>query len=88
MPNSIYTPKLMMTLENHLSTLIQHLKTSIQSLTDDAVEKELRAVLHDPQQLPDKKIANLAAEAIDLLGDIDLLLEPGHLILADHFLGG
>ena len=78
----------MMTLENHLSTLIQHLKTSIQSFTDDAVEKELRAVLHDPQQLPDKKIANLAADAIDLLGDIDLLLEPGHLILADHFLGG
>lgn len=77
-----------MALEDTLADLIQHLKASIKNLNDDAVAKELQAVLHDSRQLPDKKIAHLAAEAVDILGDIDLLLEPGHVILADHFLGG
>ena len=70
-----------------LSKLVRDLKVSFKSLNDDAVAKELQAALHDPKQLPDKKMAGLASEAVDLLGELDLLLEPGHMILADHFLG-
>lgn len=70
-----------------LSKLVQDLKVSVKSLNNDAVAKDLQAVLHDPRQLPDKKVAGLAAEAVDLLGELDLLLEAGHIILADHFLG-
>ena len=76
-----------MTLENILSNLINHLQITIRDLNDDVVAKELGATLHDPQQLPHKEISSLAANAVDLLGDIDILLEPGHTILADHFLG-
>ena len=70
-----------------LSNLIAHLKTSLSVLKDATVAKELLAVLHDPKQLPNMRMSGLAAEAIDLLGEIDLLLEPGHMVLADHFLG-
>ena len=70
-----------------LSKLIQDLKVSLKTLNDDTVASELRATLHDPKQLPNKMIAAQAAEAVDLLGELDLLLEPGHMILADHFLG-
>ena len=76
-----------MALESTLSKLIQDLKLSVRSFEDEDVAKELKDVLHDPQQLPDKRTASLAAEAVDLLGDLDLVLEPGHIILADHFLG-
>ena len=65
-----------MTLEHTLTNLIQDLKASIKNLNDYTVVNELQTILHDPQQLPDKKIVRLAAEAVDLLGDIDLRLEP------------
>ena len=70
-----------------LSALIEDLKVSLKTLNSDAVRTDLMAALHDTKQLPDKKMAGLAAEAVDLLGELDLLLQPGHLILADHFLG-
>ncbi|KAF2729065.1 O-methyltransferase glim-like protein, partial [Polyplosphaeria fusca] len=37
--------------------------------------------------LPDKKIFGLASEALDILSEIQLSLEPAPQILADHFLG-
>ena len=70
-----------------LSTLIEELKVSLKTLNSDAVRTDLMAALHNTQQLPDKKTAGLAAEAVDLLSELDLLLQPGHLVLADHFLG-
>ncbi|KAL8991438.1 MAG: hypothetical protein Q9177_000150 [Variospora cf. flavescens] len=76
-----------MALQETLNKLIQDLKVSVKSFNDDAVSKELQAVLHDPRQLPERRIADLATEAVDLLGELDILLEPGHIILADHFLG-
>ena len=76
-----------MAIADTLNKLVQQLKTCLNTLNDDAVAKELQAVLHDAKQLPNKEIAGLAAEAVDLLGELDLLLEPGHIILADHFLG-
>lgn len=76
-----------MALQETLTKLIQDLKVSVKSFNDDAVSKELQAVLHDPRQLPERRIADLATEAVDLLGELDILLEPGHIILADHFLG-
>lgn len=76
-----------MALESALSELIRDLRVSVKSFNDNAVSKELQDVLHDPQRLPDKEIARLASEAVDLLGELDILLEPAHIILADHFLG-
>ena len=70
-----------------LSKLIQDLKVSLKALNDEGVAKELQVALHGSKQLPDKATAALAAEAVDLMGELDLLLEPGHMILADHFLG-
>ena len=70
-----------------LSKLIQDLKVSLKTLNDGSIAKELQDAIHDSKQLPDKAMAGLAAEAVDLLGELDLLLEPGHMVLADHFLG-
>ena len=70
-----------------LSTLIEELKVSLKTLNSDAVGTDLMAALHNTKQLPDKKMAGLAAEAVNLVGKLDLLLQPGHLVLADHFLG-
>ncbi|KAK8157443.1 O-methyltransferase-domain-containing protein [Phyllosticta citrichinensis] len=37
--------------------------------------------------LPDPELTKLANKSIDLLHEIEQMLEPGHLVLADHFLG-
>lgn len=67
-----------------LEKLIRFLKTALVGVrSSDA----LRDRLHHPDGLPDKRLSVLASEALDLLSDIRLELEPGHLILADHFMG-
>ncbi|KAI0886474.1 S-adenosyl-L-methionine-dependent methyltransferase [Annulohypoxylon maeteangense] len=48
---------------------------------------ELLAELHDTEKLPDPKLSRLVSEALDLLAEVRLLLEPRQLILADHFMG-
>lgn len=52
-------------------------------------QEELQASLHDHDQgvLPDSRIGSVAAQSIDLLHEVEQMLEPGHLVLADHFLG-
>lgn len=47
----------------------------------------LQAELHDTEKLPNPKLSLLASEALELLTEIRLLLEPRQLILADHFMG-
>ena len=73
-------------MEATLSTLNSALKSALGQLNKDHGDS-LNADLHDTDRLPDKKLSALASESLDLLSEIRLLLEPAHLILADHFLG-
>jgi len=57
------------------------------TLKEPTLNAELMKALHDTTCLPDKDTAQLAAQAIDLLHETAQILQPGHLILADHFLG-
>lgn len=47
----------------------------------------LHETLHDTEKLPDAKLHKLSSEALDLLSELRYLLEPGQLVLADHFMG-
>lgn len=73
-------------MESTLNDLNSALKRTLGQLNGDN-KVSLSADLHNTDQFPDKKVSLLANEALDLLSEIRLLLEPGHLILADHFLG-
>lgn len=57
------------------------------SLLQGSANVELLAALHDHDRLPDKRLAGLASQSVDMLHQIEQLLEPGPLVLADHFLG-
>lgn len=50
-------------------------------------QKALLQTLHTDQELPDPALEALAGKTINLLHETQQLLEPGHLVLADHFLG-
>lgn len=73
-------------MENTFIHLIASLHATLKILNQDS-GKELRSALHDHDKLPDKRLSSLAHEAIDLLHETEQLLEPGPLVLADHFLG-
>lgn len=73
-------------MESTLTHLIGSLQSSLKSLKGDT-NGELVAALHDHDKLPDKHVASLARDAVDLLHETEQLLEPGSLVLADHFLG-
>lgn len=72
-----------------LRTLIQQLRFAQEHLSDTHVSVTINEQLHGTQeeQLPDTQMEGLAAEAINLLHDIQQRLQPGHLVLADHFFG-
>jgi hypothetical protein len=70
-----------------LEQLISSLRSSVQLLTADDTQTYLDTTLHNDTILPEKKLATMASETIDLLHQVEQLLEPGHLVLADHFLG-
>jgi hypothetical protein len=74
-------------MEEILKNLIDSLKSVNKQLKDDTVKAQLLSTLHSAEKLPDWKSYKLASEALDLLKETQLILEPGHLILADHFLG-
>ncbi|KAG6988947.1 hypothetical protein G7Y79_00067g095620 [Physcia stellaris] len=74
-------------MESTLTCLIATLRSTLQSLNGDQ-QGELLAQLHDHNKLPSRSLAKLASEAVDLLHETEQLLEPGPLILADHFMGG
>jgi hypothetical protein len=69
-------------MESILQNLIESLRLASSQLHSDA-KPSLQAVLHDMEKLPGKKISTLASEALDLLSNVQSLLEPGHLVLAD-----
>jgi hypothetical protein len=69
-----------------LSNLTSSLRATL-ALLQGPLNPCLESVLHDPDRLPDANGLKLAAEAVDLLGQTQKLLDPGPLILADHFLG-
>jgi len=74
-------------MEKSLEDLVGHLQASTKHFEQDDIKSQLISALHDHQKLPDKKATGLANQAIDLLYRLQQLLEPGHLVLADHFLG-
>ncbi|GAW14668.1 hypothetical protein ANO14919_040710 [Xylariales sp. No.14919] len=73
-------------MESVLRHLIDSLKSASQNLKGE-FNQSLNEALHDDTKLPDRQTSLLAGQALDLLSEIRLLLEPGHLILADHFMG-
>ncbi|KAF1950197.1 S-adenosyl-L-methionine-dependent methyltransferase [Byssothecium circinans] len=73
-------------MEAVLEGLVASLEQVLSHLNGDA-KASLQTSLHDTSKLPNKEISSLSYEALDLLSRVRLLLEPPHLILADHFLG-
>lgn len=73
-------------MDNTLTFLIDSLRSALKVLKGD-VNTQLMAELHNHDRLPNKQMAALASQAVDLLHEIEQLLEPGPLVLADHFLG-
>jgi hypothetical protein len=76
-------------MEETLWSLNDHLEKTFKLLQSPKISKELHAALHnhEPGLLPSVTGTALANRSIDLLHQIEQLLEPGHLVLADHFLG-
>ena len=73
-------------MENTLTHVIGTLESALEFLKGNG-RSELIAELHDYSRLPDKRLYQLANKAVDLLHETEQLLEPGPLVLADHFLG-
>jgi hypothetical protein len=72
-------------MEGVLTVLIGSLRAASQHLHGS--DCLYHSKLHDNENLSNPDVFRLAEEALDLLSDVRLLLEPGHLVLADHFLG-
>lgn len=73
-------------IEKALTELNGALRTALKTLGSDR-RHELMQSLHSPDELPEKHLYDLSTEAVDLLQETKLLLEPRTVILADHFLG-
>jgi hypothetical protein len=76
-----------MELQGVLAKLVADLRISWDALNHESVRLEIQDALHKNDRLPERKMASTASDAVDLLHQLQQLLEPGHLILADHFLG-
>jgi hypothetical protein len=68
-----------------LSTLNHHLRNGLEGL--EKSNAELAKNLHNDESLPDRKLLEQAAQTVDLLHKIQMLLDPPALVLADQFLG-
>lgn len=75
-------------MEATLHLLNAHLEAVRDQLKGD-LQEELQKSLHDHTEgaLPYTSHASLSSQSIDMLHEIEQLLEPGQLVLADHFLG-
>ena len=73
--------------ESTLSKLIESLTILHGQLQEPQLQKAINDRLHDPSNLPDVTVAPLAAQAVDLLHNVEQMLQPAQLVLADHFLG-
>lgn len=65
-----------------LNSHLTHCLASLESLSPPLVE-----LLHHETRLPNTEYVSKAAQAVDLMHKVQLLLDPPVLILADHFLG-
>ncbi|KAL2869632.1 O-methyltransferase gliM [Aspergillus lucknowensis] len=76
------------TMESTLKILGASLQEALSQLTGP-LNKERLATLHDHSEgrLVDANLDEIAAHTIDLLHQVEQLLEPSSLVLADHFLG-
>ena len=73
-------------MEKVLDNLTQSLQSALGFLQGDG-NAELIRELHDHSHLPSKRFEKIVPQTIDLLHKVEQLLEPGPLVLADHFLG-
>jgi len=76
-------------MEETLTYLNGYLQAVLQRLNGDEVRDQLQAALHNHEEgvLPSPRMTEITTKTIDLLHNIEQILEPGHLVLADHFLG-
>jgi hypothetical protein len=76
-------------MEETLTSLNLYLEKTLNILNSELVKAELHGALHNHDEgvLPSASAISLANKTTDLFHAIDHLLEPGHLVLADHFLG-
>ena len=70
-----------------LIDLQQTLRYTLETLNSENVAEALEEALHNDNSLPDKAMARLASGNLNLLGEVEKLLQPAHLVLADHFFG-
>ncbi|KAL6235268.1 hypothetical protein BDW75DRAFT_230451 [Aspergillus navahoensis] len=75
-------------MESTLKVLRASLQEAVSQLTGPLNNERLKA-LHDHSEgkLADANLGEVAASTIDLLHQVEQLLEPSTLVLADHFLG-
>lgn len=72
-----------------LSSLNENLERTVKILKTEEAQRKLNEALHNHEKgaLPDQDVSKLADISTDLLHEIQQMLNPGHLTLADHFLG-
>ncbi|MCJ1248059.1 hypothetical protein MMC30_005274 [Trapelia coarctata] len=70
-----------------LVNLTRNLEISLGALRKDPAKQQLQDAIHDDKILPEIQMTAVASKAINLLHQIEQLLEPASLVLADHFLG-
>jgi hypothetical protein len=70
-----------------LENLISSLKTCRQQLKAPDTATDIKLALHSESNLPNTHVIALVSEALNVLRDIQLSLEPAQSVLADHFLG-
>lgn len=68
-----------------LTDINDHLSYALKKLVSQ--KSGLRAALQDETELPSPEVVGSAAKAIDLSNQIQQMLDPPVLILADHFFG-
>ncbi|KAM0545777.1 hypothetical protein ACHAPJ_011201 [Fusarium lateritium] len=76
-----------MSLQETLLGLEATLGAFLSILNSEATKNQLQQLLHDDQKLPNQEVSQRAASIVDRLGELQYLLEPAPLILADHFFG-
>lgn len=70
-----------------LGSLNATLREALERLESEPVKSELHDGLHHETNLPERELAQLAADTVDLAARVEQMLEPAPLVLADHFLG-
>lgn len=73
-------------MESLLHELNASLESAVRRLNGDE-KSTLQESLHNTDALPNKTTLALAGQILDLLSEVQHLLEPRHLVLADHYLG-